>query len=84
MTTIPYYDEEPHTATAREHIAAITEDLKEHVNNNTPEDIALTAHLLESVAEVLQQLYEMPRDQKATVLCRDWCGYYIQPNETEG
>ena len=77
---ITYYDEEPHTATAGEHIAAIVEELKCHVNNNTPEDIALTSHLLESVADVLGQLYEMPRDQKATVLCRDWCGYIIQNN----
>ena len=77
-----YYDNEPHTATAAEHIAAITNELREFcATNNNPEDYAAQAEFIEEIGATLGALYERNRSDIVTVTFADWSGFILKDEE---
>jgi hypothetical protein len=79
---IDYSDNEPHTATAAEHIASIAQELREFCATNTDaEDYATAGDYIRELGETLEALYERNRGDILTLTFADWSGYIIKDEE---
>lgn len=81
---IDYTDNEPHTATAAEHMASIIKELRELFATNTD----LTSYIeeannIQEAAATLNVLAERNASDILTVTFADWSGYIIKDEEEE-
>lgn len=75
---INYDDEQEHQATAKEHAAALVEILKQFLNNNTPDDVATAADVIEHIGEALQELHDRKPGEVVEVTHRQGVGFIIK------
>ena len=81
-TLINYNDEEPHTATAAQHIASLADLLRDFcAKHNDAEDYGENGRELENVTGAIATLDELGRDELVTVTYRDWGSFIIKEVE---
>lgn len=81
-TLIDYSDNEPHTATAAEHIASIAQELREFCATTTEaEDYAIAADFIIEAGETLNVLYERNAGDILALTFADWSGFIIKDEE---
>lgn len=79
---IDYSDNEPHTATAAEHMASIIKELRELFATNT--DLTTyteEAYNIQEAAATLNALAERNAGDIVTLTFVDWSGYIIKDEE---
>lgn len=75
---INYDDEQEHQATAKEHTAALVDELKQFLNNNTPDDVATAADVIEHIGEASQDLHDREPGEVVGVTYRQSVGFIIK------
>lgn len=79
---IDYTDNEPHTATAAEHMASIIKELRELFTTNTDlTSYTEEAYNIQEAAATLNALAERNEGDIVTVTFADWSGYIINDME---
>lgn len=82
-TIIDYTDNEPHTATAAEHIASIAQELRDYcataseLNDFTESN----ADYIQEIGATLQALSDRNPSDVVTITWADWAGYIIKDEE---
>ena len=79
---INYADEEPHTASVKEHAAQLMEDLREFcATHNAAGDYTESAYYIKELGEMLNVLYDHNENDIITITWRDWAGFIAQDRE---
>lgn len=80
---IDYTDNEPHTATAAEHIASIAAELRDYCATTTElwDYIESNADYIQEIGATLQALSDRNQSDIITITWADWSGYIIKDME---
>lgn len=79
---INYYDNEPHTATVKEHAEQLMHELREFCStHNNYKDYLDESDMLREFGEMLEALYNRNENDIVTLTWCDWAGFNTQDEE---
>lgn len=79
---INYYDNEPHTATVKEHAQQITEVLRQFCQSNYDYlDYLTCSNVIKYIGEILDTLATYNLTDIISLTYHEWCGFIIDNKE---